>query len=157
MLLRKALHLFAVARISVDRPINLKQRHTFMINNCTSMSQLENCSYLGASASDSLLSPRHSVRAASTAPTVWGGSYKIFPCIVTLRKHQEPASKVRAELYYDCIIPSSCFTNQEARQPGNYTLSSLHVPTCPGATCHASLTRRHRTHANFVIFVTDVK
>ena len=62
---------------------------------------------LSRSICDSLLSPRYSVSAASTAPPVWGGSDKIFPCIVTFRKHQEPASTERAELYYDCIIISA--------------------------------------------------
>ena len=87
---------------------------------------------LSQSICDSLLSPRYTVRAASTAPTVWGGSDKIFPCIVTLRKHQEPASKVRAELYYDCIMivlfppPAS-----QTRKHGSPAIIHFPVCTCP--------------------------
>ena len=118
---------------------------------------------LSRSICDSLLSPRYSVRAASTAPTQSGvGPIKYFPALLRyVNTRNRPARSVQncimivLWLYYSLLLLHK-LGSTAARQL--YTFQSARAHVSRGHVSRLTNTATpHTCKLLFVIFVTDVK
>ena len=132
-----------------------------MINNCTSMSQLENCSYLGASATVSWVRDIQFVQ-LPLLPQSGVGPIKYFPALLRyVNTRNRPARSVQncimivLWLYYSLLLLHK-LGSTAARQL--YTFQSARAHVSRGHVSRLTNTATpHTCKLLFVIFVTDVK